>query len=292
MEPGDGSGTAVCGPVAMSDREFAALREFVRREAGIHLSDAKRALLVGRLARRVRELALPSFGAYYELLAERRDAGERQEMLNRICTNETAFFREPRHFEFLEEVVFPAWIRAAADGRRPRRIRAWSAACSSGEEPYSLAMSCLAHFPPQSGWQVEILATDLSTRALERAREAIWPIDRAALIPDAFRKAFMRRGVGERTGVMQAGPEIRAVVQFRQLNLIEDRYPITGRFDLVFCRNVLIYFDAEGKAKVVRQLLRHLALDGYLLLGHAETLNGMANRPRCVIPTVYASPEE
>ena len=286
------SATLLYGPPAISDREFAAFRDLVRRESGIYLSDAKRALLVGRLARRLRELALPSFGAYYELVAERHDANEREQMLNCICTNETAFFREPRHFEFLEETVFPSWIAAAAEGRRSRRIRIWSAACSTGEEPYSLAMSCLTHFPPGSGWDVEILATDISTRALERARAAVWPIDRAAFIPDAYLKAFMLRGVGDQEGVMKAGQQIRDVVEFRQLNLIEDSFPVTGRFDLVFCRNVLIYFDAEGKATVVRHLLEHLARHGYLFLGHAETLNGIANRPRCVIPTVYASPEE
>jgi chemotaxis protein methyltransferase CheR len=224
-------------------------------------------------------------GAYYRLLAE-GDEQERVRMLDCICTNETHFFREPRQFEFLERRVFPEWAARAAAGS-PRRIRAWSAACSTGEEPYSLAMALLAHFPPSSGWTLEILASDLSTRALDQARAGLWHLDKASEIPERYLKAFMLRGRGPQEGVMKAGPEIRSLVRFQRVNLNQDRYPVSGPFDLVFCRNVLIYFDVASKARVVNRLLDQLAPSGYLFLGHAESLTGLSDGGRSVGPTVY-----
>ncbi len=266
----------------ISAKEFALFRDLIHRESGIFLSEAKKALVVGRLGRRLRELGLASLGAYYRLLAE-GDEQERVRMLDCICTNETHFFREPRQFEFLEQQVFPEWAARAA----PRRIRAWSAACSTGEEPYSLAMTLLAHFPPSSGWTLEILASDLSTRALDQARAGLWSIDKAREIPERYLKAFMLRGRGRQEGVMKAGPEIRSLVRFQRVNLNQDRYPVAGPFDLVFCRNVLIYFDAASKARVVHRLLDQLAPGGFLFLGHAESLTGVSDGGRSVGPTVY-----
>jgi chemotaxis protein methyltransferase CheR len=266
-------------------REFSLLRDLIHKEAGIYLSEAKRALVVGRLSRRLRELRLRSFDAYYRVVEA--DDEERVRMLDCICTNETHFFREPRQFEFLEERVFPEWIARGASGSIPRRIRAWSAACSTGEEPYSLAMTLLAHFPPGSGWEIDILATDLSTRALERAKAGLWRVEKAAEIPLGHLKAFMLRGTGAQEGVMKAGPGIRSVLRFARVNLNEARYPVGGPFDLVFCRNVLIYFDSASKARVVSRLLGQLAPEGHLFLGHAESLAGLTDRARSVGPTVY-----
>ncbi len=274
-----------CGERLIGDREFTRFQSLIHREAGIWLSPMKRALLVGRLTRRLRELGLDSFGEYYERVEA--DGAERIRMLDRVTTNETHFFREPRHFEFLAQKVFPSWRAEADEGLRPRRIRAWSAACSTGEEPYSLAISLLRAFPPGSGWELEILATDLSTRVLERAREAVWPIEKAREIPPADLKAFMLRGTGPQQGLMKAGPEICAFVRFARLNLNDTAYPALGRFDLVFCRNVLIYFDAKTKERVVGRLLGLLAPCGYLFLGHAESLSGTALPVRSVLPTVY-----
>jgi len=269
----------------ISAKEFALFRDLIHRESGIFLSEAKKALVVGRLGRRLRELGLSSLGAYYRLLAE-GDEQERMRMLDCICTNETHFFREPRQFEFLEQQVFPEWAARAAAGR-PRRIRAWSAACSTGEEPYSLAMTLLARFPPSSGWTLEILASDLSTRALDQARAGLWSVDKAREIPERYLKAFMLRGRGPQEGVMKAGPEIRSLLRFQRVNLNQDRYPVPGAFDLVFCRNVLIYFDVASKAGVVHRMLDQLAPGGYLFLGHAESLTGLSDRGRIVGPTVY-----
>lgn len=269
----------------VSDAEFAQFQALVHREAGIWLSPVKKALLAGRLAKRLRELSLASYGEYFEIV--RADEAERIHMLDCISTNETHFFREPRHFELLAERILPTWQAEADAGRRPRRIRVWSAACSTGEEPYTLAMTLLRAFPAGSGWEIEILATDISTRVLERAKAATWPIDKSREIPPEYLKAFMLRGTGAQEGKMRAGPEIRSLVRFARLNLNDDVYAAVGQFDLVFCRNVLIYFDTATKARVVDRLIDHLAPSGCFFLGHAESLGGLTDRIRAFVPTVY-----
>ena len=178
--------------------------------------------------------------------------------------------------------MLPAWAEQAE--ARGRRVRAWSAACSTGEEPYSMAMTLLAGLP---GWQVDVLASDVSTRVLERAQAAVWPIEKSRDIPERHLKAFMLRGTGEHQGYMKAAPELRETVRFERLNLHRIGREIHGVFDLIFCRNVLIYFSHEGRTAVVRKLLGHLAPGGYLCLGHAETLNGITDQVRSVGPTVY-----
>ncbi|HLG17968.1 MAG TPA: protein-glutamate O-methyltransferase CheR [Blastocatellia bacterium] len=270
----------------ITDKEFALFQGLIHREAGIYLSQVKKALLVGRLTRRLRELGLRTFGAYYRRVVE-EDGGERARMLDCICTNETHFFREPQQFAFLEQHVFPDWKTRALSGLRARRIRAWSAACSTGEEPYSLAMILLCHFPQTSGWEVEILATDLSIRALKRAQAGVWSLENAARIPSTYLRKFMLKGTRSQAGKMRAGPEIRSAVRFHRLNLNDEYYPALGPFDLVFCRNVLIYFDAGTKSRVIDRLLNHVAPTGYLLLGHAESLSNVTDRVRSVGPMVY-----
>lgn len=270
----------------ISEKEFVLFQALIHREAGIYLSPVKKVLLEGRLSRRVRELGLDSFGAYYHLVVD-GNGEELIRLLDCISTNETHFFREPQHFEFLGKQVFPEWTVQAASGLRPRRVRAWSAACSTGEEPYSLAMALCAHFPPASGWEIEVLATDLSTRALDKAQAGIWPLEKAQEIPPKYLKSYMLRGTRSQAGKIKVSPEIRSVVHFQRLNLKDETYPITGLFDLIFCRNVLIYFDSELRLRVTQRLLNHLAPTGHLFLGHAETLSGLAERVRSVIPTVY-----
>jgi len=265
-------------------RVFRQFQRLVLEEAGISLSDAKRALLVGRLSRRLRELGLTSYGDYLARVVE--DDDERTRMLDAIATNETRFFREPKQLDFLRDEVFPRWAREGADGRRPRRVRIWSAGCSTGEEPYSLAMLLLSAFP--AGWELSVLATDLSTKALGRARDAVWPVERAAQIPPPLLRTFMLRGTGPEEGRMKAGPEVRALVTFRRLNLAAEGWDLEGPFNVVLCRNVLIYFDADGKRRVIARLLDHVAPGGYFLVGHAESLNGLSDRVRPARPSVYA----
>jgi chemotaxis protein methyltransferase CheR len=212
-------------------------------------------------------------------------------MLDAITTNETHFFREPGHFQLLEEQILPAWLDKADAGQRPHKIRAWSAGCSTGQEAYSLAMLLVNHLPPSKGWSVEIVATDLSRRALGVAEEGVWNADKAAESPPAYLRAYTLQGIGENRGKIKAGSAIR-IVRFLRLNLNDAIYPPIGKFDLIFCRNVLIYFDVESRRRVINKLLDHLVPEGYLFVGHAETLNTMCPTLRCVIPTVYAATGE
>lgn len=269
----------------LSDREFQMLQKLIYREAGIHLSDAKKALVSGRLTRRLRALGCASFTAYYELVETNPE--ERTSMLDCISTNETRFFREPRQFEFLDQTVLPKWRALGASGAIPKRIRAWSAACSSGEEPYSLAMLLATHLPAEEGWSVEILASDLSTRVLSAAREGVWPIDRNADIPEHFRKAWMLRGIRSEEGKMRAQPKLKSMIEFRRINLHDRNYGIRDAFDLLFCRNVLIDFNTDSKAGVIQRLLQHLAPSGLLFLGHAESLAGSSYGLQHAGPTIY-----
>lgn len=270
-----------------TNEEFRLLRDLIHRETGIHLSDGKKPLLAGRLTRRLRDLGIESFGAYYR--RARTDADELTWMLDAVSTNETHFFREPKHFEFLNQVLFPLWRREMDAGRRDAGIRIWSAACSSGEEPFSVAMSLLAYFG--DGVRAEILASDVSTRMLARASEAEWPIAKSSEIPSDLLRRFMLKGSGSRAGMMKAGPEMRALVRVKRINLNDQNYRITGSFDLILCRNVLIYFDAPTKSRVVDRIADFLGRDGVFLVGHAETIVGMTQSLRVIQPNICVRKE-
>lgn len=270
----------------LSDREFARFQKLILERTGIFLAPVKKALLLGRLGSRLRRFGMTRFADYFELVTH--DEAELVEMLDRVCTNETHFFRDPRQFEFLRSVLVPEWQRLAASGARDRAIRIWSAACSSGEEPYSLAMTLKNELdecrPP---WRIEILATDLSTRILEQARDGIWSAEKGSAIPASLLRKYMLRGVRSQAGKFKAAPELRDVVRFERLNLIDGIDAAPGGFDAIFCRNVLIYFDAEGRRRVLSRLLERLAPGGYLFLGQAETMNGCGERTRSAGPGAY-----
>ncbi len=272
---------------AISERESSLFRSFIERESGIHLNPAKRSFLVGRLAGRLRELGLESFAEYYEY-ALHDDPRERVHLIDRISTNETSFFREPRQFELLEQRILPGWSSEALERRRMRRVRAWSAGCSTGEEPYSLAMVLLEHLEAAAGWSVEILATDISSRALQSAQSAIYPIEEAGEIPPKYAKRFMLKGTGAQQGNVKVGPEARSIIEFQRINVNDESHFVQGPFDLILCRNVLIYFEEKRRLLVLHRLLDALAQDGLLLLGHSESLFGRTERARLLSPTVYA----
>jgi chemotaxis protein methyltransferase CheR len=267
---------------------FSKFQQLIYREAGIWLATHKHALLTGRLARRLRLLGLSNMQEYYELVTQPDQQHERAVMIDCITTNETHFFREPRHFEYLERQVFPRWQQQAAAGERVMRLRIWSAGCSSGEEPYSLAMLLLKHFPEGKGWDLEVLGTDISTRALEKARAAMYPIEKSKEIPAEHLRAYMLKGRGDHKAEMKVSPDLHRVVRFARVNLHADSYPILGSFDLIFCRNVLIYFDRDSKAKVMAGILRHLSPTGLLFVGHSEHLGGIAPNLKTVAPTIHA----
>jgi len=267
--------------VPLSDREFRGFRDMIYRETGIHIAEHKRELLTARLSRRIRSLGMHRFGDYLALVE--RESPECTEMLDRVVTNETRFFREPRQFEFLERSVVPRWRAEAAEGVRPKRVRVWSAGCSTGQEPYSIAMTLLAHL---EGWDIEILASDISGRALRQAMAGLWPVDKASEIPEHC-LSFMLKGVRTQSGKMLADDRLRNVIRFQRINLHEE-LPEVGMFDLVFCRNVLIYFDVASRTKAVHRLLNRLVPAGYLFLGHSESLLSSGLRLRPVSPSVYA----
>lgn len=267
---------------------FAKYQELIYRESGIWLGEHKQALLTGRLARRLRLLGLATMQEYFHLVSQPDQQHERAVMIDCITTNETHFFRESRHFDFLLQQVFPVWHSEAAAGLRPMNVRIWSAGCSSGEEPYSLGMLLLKNFPPEKGWDLEVLATDICTRVLEKARTALYPVEKAKDIPDELLRAYMLKGRGEHKNVMKVSPELHRIVRFARVNLHADSYPIVGSFDLIFCRNVLIYFDQKSKEKVIAGLLRHLCSRGLLIVGHSEHLGSISPHLKTVAPTIHA----
>lgn len=267
---------------------FDKFQRLIHEEAGIWLNDSKTALLCGRLSRRLRALQMATLDEYYEFVTDPRQEAERVAMIDAITTNETRFFRDPRHFEFLESRAIPRWRNEAQQGIRQKMIRLWSAGCSSGEEPYSLAMLLARHLPAQQGWNTSILATDISTRMLAHARAAIYSIAKSPDIPEPLLKDYMLKGTGSQDGQMKVMPEIQAMIDFQKLNLMHGPFPPESRFDAIFCRNVLIYFDAPSKQRVVERVTRCLARNGILFVGQAENLASVKSSFRSLLPAVYA----
>jgi chemotaxis protein methyltransferase CheR len=269
----------------MSAREYKSLRAWIVDNSGIDIPPAKRLLLIARLAPRMREIGMETFGQYFE--HARMNPVEGQHLIDRITTNETRFFRDPQQFAFLENQVFPVWRARASTGRRSRTIRVWSAGCSTGQEAYSLAMLLLRTLPEHEGWRYEIWATDISNRALAVAREATWPAETASQIPTEYVKSFMFRGVYPQEGAVRASPKLRRLVRVERVNLIDAEWPQRDDFDLIFCRNVLIYFPEATAVRLFDRLLRRLRTDGLLFVGHSEALHEPGERALPVRAHVY-----
>jgi chemotaxis protein methyltransferase CheR len=280
------SALAVARPIPdLAEEEFHLFQALVLRESGIHLGEKNRAMLVSRLWKRLRALDLASFSSYYRRV--KADPEELVRMLDCICTNETHFFREPAAFDCLRQHVFPEWRAAGDANERSRTLRVWSAACSTGEEPYSLAMALLSEFPASDGWNVEVIGTDLSTKVLARAATGIWRVEKIKGVPLEYQRKYLLKGFGPDKGKIKAVEELRQVVRFQRMNLNQEPYPVCGPFDLIFCRNVLIYFQWEKKLEVVNRLGKFLAPSGYLFLGHAESLHGVTDKLESVVPKVF-----
>jgi chemotaxis protein methyltransferase CheR len=256
----------------LTDREFKTLQAFIYREAGISLSDAKRTLVYSRLAKRLRELNFKSFTQYIEYLTTAdRDGRERQQVINCLTTNKTEFFREPHHFDFLRDVVFPH-VRQQAMAGGPKQLSIWSSASSSGEEPYSIAISILEHFGDRRGWKIEVLATDINTEVLRTASSGIYPLDRLEGLPTELKQKYFLKGTGSDAGQCRVRPNVRDLVTFRQLNLLAEPLPVPTGFDVIFCRNVIIYFDLPTQQKLLPQFAQRLKPTGHLMLGHSENV--------------------
>ncbi len=268
---------------SLGDAEFKFLCDFVYENCGIVLGAHKRQLVQGRLARRLRALKLRGFDQYVELLRNDPDS-ELGELASAISTNVTAFFREVHHYELLVDELLPRWLDAKRNGGK---LRIWSAGCSTGEEPYALAM-VVAEALEKKGITLDarILATDLSPQALETARLGQYPLDRLAGVSDARRSRWFLRGEGDKKGLASVHPRLRELVSIQPLNLLHD-WPMRGPFDAIFCRNVVIYFDKPTKEKLFDRYAGLLDKGGYLFLGHSESMYGLSNAFELVGRTVY-----
>ncbi|HEY5512025.1 MAG TPA: CheR family methyltransferase [Geomonas sp.] len=256
--------------------DFARIRALIYRSAGISLAPGKRDMVYSRLARRLRARELESFADYLILL----ESGEPQELeafINALTTNMTSFFREPHHFRILAERL------AQLPGNRPASI--WTCASSSGEEPYSIAMTAADAL--NNSAPVRILATDIDTNVLATARQGIYPVDQLQKIPVDLLKRFFLRGVGRNEGYARVSDELRQLVSFRRLNLLDKTWPMRCKFDVIFCRNVMIYFDKATQHAILKKLADHLHPDGLLFVGHSESFHGASDQFKICGNTVY-----
>jgi chemotaxis protein methyltransferase CheR len=254
---------------SFTTRDFKFFAELVYDKSGIVLGEHKKNMMFSRLVRRVRELGLASFKDYANFVKGPKGDNEIGALINAMTTNLTRFFREEHHFEFLTKTVFPATAeRARKSGQK--RLRIWSAGCSSGEEPYSIAMTVLKNFPNRAGWDVKILATDLDTNMVARGAAGVYPLNAFEGMSADMRSRYFAPVDGDR-GKLEACDDIKSMITFRPLNLL-GAWPMSGQFDAIFCRNVMIYFDGPTKATLIERQTGLLPTGGHLFIGHSETL--------------------
>jgi chemotaxis protein methyltransferase CheR len=265
--------------IAISEQEFGQFRDLLRQLAGINLTPAKKALVCSRLEKRLRHHRLHNYADYYSLIQSGQDPRELQTAVDLLTTNETYFFREPKHFEHLADNVLAGWPRGQA-------FRARSAASSSGEEAYSIAM-LLADKLGESPW--EVVGTDISSRVLDRAVAAHYSLERTEGVPQRYLQQYCLKGIGAQHGTFLVGRELRSRVRFVQANLCA-QLPALGSFDAIFLRNVMIYFEAETKRQVVARMLPLLKPGGLFIVGHSESLNGISEQLKSVAPSIYRKP--
>jgi len=260
-----------------SEEDFERVRGLIHSHAGIALSSSKRQLVYSRLGRRLRTLGISSFGEYLDHL-EGGGADEWEAFTNALTTNLTSFFREAHHFPILADHI----ERMAAQ----RTVTLWCSACSTGEEPYSMAMTAVAQLgtmnPP-----VRILATDVDTNVLEKAQRGVYPAESAEKLPQGYARRFFLKGAGSHAGFMKVRPEIQRLITFRPINLLHDSWPIRGPLDAIFCRNVMIYFDKPTQYGILRKFAPMLREDGLLFAGHSESFHHAADLFRLRGKTVY-----
>jgi chemotaxis protein methyltransferase CheR len=265
--------------------DFRFIRELIAERTGIILSEGKRDLVYGRLSRRLRELRMTQFRDYCELLETGHDE-EMVEFVNAITTNLTSFFREDHHFEFLGKTLLPNLMKQKLQNNSARRLRIWSAGCSTGEEPYSIAMVVKEAIGKQDNWDVRILATDLDTKVLEKASNGIYEQSRVEGLSKARLQRWIKKGSGNNQGRVRMSSELQELITFKQLNLMND-WPMKGPFDLIFCRNVVIYFNQPTQQVLFERYADLLDDKGHLFLGHSETMFQKTERYDLIGKTVY-----
>ena len=283
--PGRGSEPSASHPfpLAMTERDFSRLSEFIERELGIKMPPVKRVMLESRLSRRVRSLALPDYSAYVEyVFSEEGARTELIHMIDAVTTNKTDFFREADHFDFLLNRLLPD---RGTKGGAPFRV--WSAGCSTGEEPYTMAMVLEEGRRKDPSFAWTLLATDISTKVLSLAMEGIYEMEKIVPVPVEYRKRYLLRSKDPARPLVRVKPELRKHIDFRRLNFMDEDFGLRESFDAIFCRNVLIYFERTTQEKLLRKLCKRLAPDGCLFLGHSETLTGMDLPLRSIAPTIY-----
>lgn len=268
----------------MTERDFRRLSEFVQKKCGIKMPPTKRTMMEARLLRRLRALSMKSYTEYCDyVFSPQGGESEIPHLFDAISTNTTSFFREPHHFEYLTATILPTWWREFSHGRE---LAAWSAGCSTGEEPYTLAMT-LAEFQEQNSlFRWFILATDINTQVLERASKGIYPEERLNSIPQQYQKKYLLRSKDRTKKLIRIASSLREKVHFRRLNFME-RFGFREPMDLIFCRNVMIYFERQVQERLVRNFLEFLHPWGHLVIGHSESLAGFDLGLRQVAPTVY-----
>ncbi len=271
----------------LADKHFAAISKVIETRVGIKLPQTKRTMVEGRLRKRVRALELPGLQAYGAHLFERGGLDdELVHLIDCVTTNKTDFFREPSHFEFLRDVAVPQL--ALRQGGRPPQLKIWSAASSTGAEAYTAAMVLQDLVAAGKVARFSILGTDVSTEVLREARAAIYPRAFVAPVPAPMQQRYLMRSRNPREDVVRVAPELRRTVHFERLNLMDESYPFDRDVDVIFCRNVLIYFDKPTQNAVLSRLASHLRPGGYLMLGHSESMAGSGvDQLRSVVPTVY-----
>lgn len=262
-----------------TESDFERIRKLLYDHAGIVLSDYKKDMAYNRLVRRIRELSLSGFPAYFNYLDG--DEDEFGQFINALTTNLTAFFREMHHFNYLEQIMLPA---LQAQGQQ--RLRIWSAGCSQGEEPYSIAMSCLASGVDTRAWDIKILATDIDSKVLATGQGGVYGMERIDNVTERYRKRFLRRGKGAQQGKVKIADEVKNLVTFKQLNLMQP-WPMKGPFDAIFCRNVMIYFDSQTQSLLLGRMAEMLKPQGVLFVGHSESPCRVSDRFRLIGQTIY-----
>ncbi len=270
----------------LSDHEFSRLSEFVKDQIGINLPAVKKTMLQARLQKRLRVLGMKNFREYViYLFSPEGIANEIGEFINVVTTNKTDFFREPHHFEYLVREAIPSLER---DGLlRQHHLRAWSAAASYGHEAYTLGMVLSEYAETQARFSWEILGTDISTRVLEHAVKGIYRDEDVAVIATKLKKKYLLKSKDPSKSIVKIVPALKDNVEFRHLNLMEHDYHIDSKFEIIFCRNVIIYFDKPTQADILTHLYHYLVPGGFLFLGHSESLNGIPLKLESVAPTIY-----